>query len=275
MQLHPDLESFLELVQMGDATPMHQQSPAEARRSYDAATPMLDAPGEPSVRTQDMHLPGADGRQIPARLYSPQGSGGPSAELPALLFFHGGGYCIGGLESHDALCRDLAHRTPCKAKMPMIVMNAVTTGITAKSPYMLRTSMTMHQMTGPFGTWTAKNKIGKVYTLVSDYSTGLDADHAFHAGDENLAIANLAGVGGLDDGVHAAVHVFGLHDHFHLHLGQKVHHVLGTAVELGVALLAAKAFHLRHRDTLNADGAEGFTDFIKLEGLDDGSHHLH
>jgi branched-chain amino acid transport system substrate-binding protein len=66
-----------------------------------------------------------------------------------------------------------------QAKMPMIVMNAVTNGITSKSPYMLRTSMTMHQMTGPFGTWTAKNKIGKVYTLVSDYSTGLDAEARF------------------------------------------------------------------------------------------------
>ncbi|KQV82252.1 ABC transporter substrate-binding protein [Massilia sp. Root351] len=66
-----------------------------------------------------------------------------------------------------------------QAKMPMIVMNAVTNGITAKSPYMLRTSMTMHQMTGPFGEWTAKNKIGKVYTLVSDYSTGLDAEARF------------------------------------------------------------------------------------------------
>ena len=39
-----------------------------------------------------------------------------------------------------------------KAKIPMIAMNAVTTGITSKSPYMLRTSMTMHQMTEPFGT---------------------------------------------------------------------------------------------------------------------------
>jgi branched-chain amino acid transport system substrate-binding protein len=60
-----------------------------------------------------------------------------------------------------------------QGKVPMIVMNAVTTGITAKSPYMLRTSMTMQQMTEPFGTWTAQNKIGRVYSLVSDYSTGV------------------------------------------------------------------------------------------------------
>ena len=69
-----------------------------------------------------------------------------------------------------------------QAKMPMIVMNAVTTGITAKSPYMLRTGMTMQQMTEPFGTWTAQNKIGKVYTLVSDYSTGIDAEAKFIKG---------------------------------------------------------------------------------------------
>ncbi len=69
-----------------------------------------------------------------------------------------------------------------QAKIPMIVMNAVTTGITAKSPYMLRTGMTMQQMTEPFGTWTAKNKIGRVYTLVSDYSTGIDAEARFTKG---------------------------------------------------------------------------------------------
>jgi branched-chain amino acid transport system substrate-binding protein len=69
-----------------------------------------------------------------------------------------------------------------QAKMPMIVMNAVTTGITSKSPYMLRTGMTMQQMTEPFGTWTAKNKVGKVFTLVSDYSTGIDAEARFTKG---------------------------------------------------------------------------------------------
>jgi branched-chain amino acid transport system substrate-binding protein len=69
-----------------------------------------------------------------------------------------------------------------RSKTPMIVMNAVTTGITEKSPYMVRTSMTMHQMTEPFGTWTAKSRIGTVYTLVSDYSTGADAETKFIKG---------------------------------------------------------------------------------------------
>lgn len=110
MPLNPDLASFLELVQAGDSQPMHLQTPAAARASYDEATPMLDAPGAASVATQDLSLPCADGHQVGARLYSP-----PSTDsLPCLLFFHGGGFCIGGLDSHDALCRDLAERTPCK-----------------------------------------------------------------------------------------------------------------------------------------------------------------
>jgi branched-chain amino acid transport system substrate-binding protein len=69
-----------------------------------------------------------------------------------------------------------------QGKVPMIVMNAVTTGITSKSPYMLRTSMTMQQMTEPFGAWTAQNKINRVYSLVSDYSTGYDAEKLFAKG---------------------------------------------------------------------------------------------
>lgn len=111
MPLHPDLESFLELVQMGQNQPMHLQTPAEARASYDAATPLLDSAGEASVTSRDLLIPCRDGQSIAARLYTPANT---SAPLPALLFFHGGGYCIGGLASHDALCRDIAHRSPCK-----------------------------------------------------------------------------------------------------------------------------------------------------------------
>ncbi|MFM9432983.1 acetyl esterase [Janthinobacterium sp. CG_23.3] len=111
MPLNPDLESFLELVQLGDSQPMHLQTPTAARASYDAATPMLDGPGAASVAALDLALACADGRGIGARLYSPSDT---AAALPCLLFFHGGGFCIGGLESHDALCRDLAERTPCK-----------------------------------------------------------------------------------------------------------------------------------------------------------------
>ncbi len=66
-----------------------------------------------------------------------------------------------------------------QAKKPMVVMNAATSIITAKSPYVARVSMTLAQETAPLGTWAAKNGIKKVFTLVADYGPGIDAENAF------------------------------------------------------------------------------------------------
>ena len=66
-----------------------------------------------------------------------------------------------------------------EAKVPMIVMNAATSAITTKSPYIVRVSFTLPQVTAPIAEWAAKNKIKKVYTLVSDYGPGLDAEATF------------------------------------------------------------------------------------------------
>jgi branched-chain amino acid transport system substrate-binding protein len=66
-----------------------------------------------------------------------------------------------------------------EAKKFMVVMNAATSIITTKSPYMARTSSTTPQLNSALGTWAAKNGIKKVYTLVSDFGPGLDAVAAF------------------------------------------------------------------------------------------------
>ena len=60
-----------------------------------------------------------------------------------------------------------------------------------------------------------------------------------------------------------------------LHLGQEVDDVLGAAVQLGVALLAAEALDLGHRDALHADGRERLAHFVELERFDDGCDQLH
>ena len=93
--------------------------------------------------------------------------------------------------------------------------------------------------------------------------------------DEDLAVADLAGAGRAFDGLDHAVDDRVVDRGFDLHLGQEVDHVLGAAVQLGVALLAAEALDLGHRDALHADGAQGFAHFVELERLDDGGHHLH
>ena len=69
-----------------------------------------------------------------------------------------------------------------EAKKFMVVMNAATSIITTKSPYMVRTSMTTPQLNETLGTWAAKNGIKKVYTMVSDYGPGIDAETAFQTG---------------------------------------------------------------------------------------------
>ena len=66
-----------------------------------------------------------------------------------------------------------------EAKKPMVVMNAATSSVTTKSPYIVRTSMTLPQNAAPIASWAAKNKIKKVFTLVADYGPGHDAEGQF------------------------------------------------------------------------------------------------
>jgi branched-chain amino acid transport system substrate-binding protein len=68
------------------------------------------------------------------------------------------------------------------AKKFMVVMNAATSIITTKSPYMVRTSVTIPQLTETFGTWAHRSGIRRVYTMVSDYGPGHDAEQGFQRG---------------------------------------------------------------------------------------------
>jgi len=84
-----------------------------------------------------------------------------------------------------------------EAKKFMVVMNAATSIITTKSPYMVRTSLTTPQVNGSLGTWAYKNGIRKVYTMVSDFGPGLDAEAAFikafkEAGGEIIGSVKMA-----------------------------------------------------------------------------------
>jgi branched-chain amino acid transport system substrate-binding protein len=69
-----------------------------------------------------------------------------------------------------------------EAKKFMVVMNAATSIITLKSPYLARTSTTTPQLNQTLGTWAAKTGIKRIYTMVSDYGPGIDAETAFHLG---------------------------------------------------------------------------------------------
>lgn len=69
-----------------------------------------------------------------------------------------------------------------EAKVPFIIMNAGTSMITTKSPYIARVSFTLWQSSYPLAEWAAKHGIKKVYSVVSDYGPGIDAEQAFTKG---------------------------------------------------------------------------------------------
>lgn len=80
------------------------------------------------------------------------------------------------------------------AKKPMVILNAASSVITTKSPYIVRFSFTLSQVSQPLGGWAAKNGVKSVYTLVSDYAPGHDAETAFKKGFGDAGGAVVGGV---------------------------------------------------------------------------------
>lgn len=80
----------------------------EARASYEKGAGVLEVPKPALARIEDFTIPARDGFGLPARLYAPS-----DAALPVLLYFHGGGFTIGSIATHDTLCRVLASRSGC------------------------------------------------------------------------------------------------------------------------------------------------------------------
>jgi len=68
-----------------------------------------------------------------------------------------------------------------EGKVPLVVLNAASSVVTTKSPFIVRVSMTLPQVSAPMAQWAAKNGIKKAYILVSDYAPGIDSENAFKA----------------------------------------------------------------------------------------------
>lgn len=103
--LTPAMQGLLNRIQRAGRPAFHGLTPVQARAAYLVGAEVLDLPRASLPRVEDITLPGGDGQPRPARLYAPS-----YAALPALLYLHGGGFVIGGIETHDSLCRQLALR---------------------------------------------------------------------------------------------------------------------------------------------------------------------
>lgn len=108
--LDPQAQALLDSLAAQGVAPVHTLSPMAAREAYRRRRVLTQAPG-PSVAQQLDLSPATNGRPLPMRLYRPLGwvQDSPGPALPALLYFHGGGWTVGDLESHDGVCRHLCN----------------------------------------------------------------------------------------------------------------------------------------------------------------------
>jgi acetyl esterase len=107
MPLHSDCLAVHELYRQANRPPLETLSPPEARDAMLRARALL-APDPPEVaEVRDLRIGGAAGT-LGARLYRPRGAKAGDT-LPGLVYFHGGGWVIGDLETHDTVCRELSN----------------------------------------------------------------------------------------------------------------------------------------------------------------------
>jgi acetyl esterase len=102
--VRPDVQMMLSLMASQPAPPISELDPPAAREVFRAMAGMADPPRGDLAEVKDLGIPGPAG-PIPARLYRPSAS---SAPAPVVLFFHGGGWVIGDLETHDSVCAEIA-----------------------------------------------------------------------------------------------------------------------------------------------------------------------
>jgi acetyl esterase len=105
--LLPEIRSLLDQQATSGRPPLHHQSVEQARAFHVADAAALNGPPAPVAAVADRRVPGPAG-ELPVRVYTPEGS----PPFPIVVFFHGGGWVVGTLDTYDPLCRALAAATP-------------------------------------------------------------------------------------------------------------------------------------------------------------------
>jgi len=106
MPLHPQVKVVLDLMEKA-GPPLHHLSPQQAREST-LAMRANKGEVEPVGKVEDRTVKGPGG-DIPIRVYTPNGRG----PFPLLVYFHGGGWVVGSIETVDASCRSLTNLANC------------------------------------------------------------------------------------------------------------------------------------------------------------------
>jgi acetyl esterase len=112
MAIDPDTQAVLDLIRLAGRPSFEMLTPDEARQAYAASRNVLQTQPEDVAESRDSTVPGPSG-PIGIRLYRPTGTAA-SDVLPALVWYHGGGWLLGDLESHDVICRRFANAARCR-----------------------------------------------------------------------------------------------------------------------------------------------------------------
>ena len=107
-EAHPDIEAVV-----SEVPPLHQFSVEQARKGY---ADYLSVEEDPATLAdvRDSVVSGPDGNNVPIRVYTPEGEG----PFPVMVWLHGGGFLLGGIESYDPVCRVLADELDCVVVSP-------------------------------------------------------------------------------------------------------------------------------------------------------------
>ncbi|MEE8171776.1 MAG: alpha/beta hydrolase [Alphaproteobacteria bacterium] len=110
MALHPQTQELLDQMNEVEAPPIWEQPLDELRTNFNELVISLQVPGPQLKRVENRAIPGPHGA-IPVRIYWPDDAG--SGPLPVFVHFHGSGFVVLGLDSHDNVCRELAQGAGC------------------------------------------------------------------------------------------------------------------------------------------------------------------
>jgi acetyl esterase len=107
--LTPESRQVLHAIAKAGRPPIYMMTPEQAKAAYSVGAQILELPAHKMARDDTIHIPTRDGASLRARLWSEH----QTPNLPVLLYFHGGGFTVGSPETHEALCRQLAHLAQC------------------------------------------------------------------------------------------------------------------------------------------------------------------
>ncbi|MBV7257283.1 alpha/beta hydrolase [Pacificimonas sp. WHA3] len=103
--VRPDVQGVLGMLTAQEGPPMHETPPEVARQMLLAMTTLAEMPRGELARCEDFTISSGHGHDIPARIYQAK-AGGEAG--PVMTFYHGGGWVIGDLDTHDSFCAEVA-----------------------------------------------------------------------------------------------------------------------------------------------------------------------